>query len=184
VQLTDEPTGVVDPAFTGDGRLVYVRSTGIDELTDEIAVIDVPDSPANPAGNKDPGSLGSPADRPSRGALVVATRGSAAALAVEGGQIYYLGVDFTGIDAVGRTTGLWAAALTGGAPRRLTQESSVDVDRAAGRPVVMASAADPVELVAVAQPRCDWCRPALQGARSTRCPSSSTARGWCVRSVR
>src|SRR6478752_4490229 len=42
VQLTDEPTGVADPAFTGDGRLVYVRSTGIDELTDEIAVIDLP----------------------------------------------------------------------------------------------------------------------------------------------
>ena len=52
VQLTDEPSGAADPAFTGDGRLVYCRPTGIDELTDEIAVIDVPESspwPAHPA---------------------------------------------------------------------------------------------------------------------------------------
>ncbi len=39
--------------------------------------------------------------------------------------------------------------LTGGAPRRLTDEASVDVDRAAGRPVVLESAADPAVLVAV-----------------------------------
>jgi dipeptidyl aminopeptidase/acylaminoacyl peptidase len=148
VQVTDEPTGVADPAFTGDGRLVYVRSTGIDELTDEIAVIDIPEPPAGTAGPDDAGSPERPG-APARGALLVPTRGSAAALAVGNGQIYYLGVDFTGIDAVGRTTGLWAAALTGGAPLRLTDETSVDVDRAAGRPVVVESAADPAVLVAV-----------------------------------
>jgi dipeptidyl aminopeptidase/acylaminoacyl peptidase len=157
VQVTDEPTGVADPAFTDDGRLVYVRSTGIDELTDEIAVIDIPEPPSNavgtagasdPVGRQEAGSPERP-DAPARGALLVATRGSAAALAVGNGQIYYLGVDFTGIDAVGRTTGLWAAALTGSAPRRLTDETSVDVDRAAGRPVVLEAAADPSVLVAV-----------------------------------
>ncbi len=42
VQLTDEPSGVRDPAFAGDGRVVYVRPTGVDELTDEIAVVDIP----------------------------------------------------------------------------------------------------------------------------------------------
>ena len=42
VQLTDEPSGADHPAFTGDGRLLYVRPTGIDELTDEIAVIACP----------------------------------------------------------------------------------------------------------------------------------------------
>src|SRR6478735_1547486 len=71
VQLTDEPTGVADPAFTGDGRLVYVRSTGIDELTDEIAVIDIPDESVAQAGAA-----------PTRGALLVPTRGSASSLTV------------------------------------------------------------------------------------------------------
>ena len=54
-------------------------------------------------------------------------------LTVVGGEICYLGVEFTGIDAAGRTTGLWAAPLAGGPPRRLTDEDTVDVDRAAGR---------------------------------------------------
>ncbi len=50
VQVTDEPTGVADPVFTDDGRLVYVRSTGIDELTDEIAVIAIPEPPSDAVG--------------------------------------------------------------------------------------------------------------------------------------
>ena len=48
IQLTDEPAGVTDPVFTADGRLLYVRPTGIDELTDEIAMIAVPGSDAGP----------------------------------------------------------------------------------------------------------------------------------------
>lgn len=123
VQLTDEPSGASDPAFTGDGRLLYVRSTGDDELTSEIAVIDLParDSTVTPT----------------RGERLIATAGSAAMVTVDSGQVFYLGVDFTGIDAVGRTTGLWAAAIAGGEPRRLTDENSVEVDRAAGPPVVV-----------------------------------------------
>ena len=167
VQLTDEPSGVADPAFTGDGRLVYVRSTGIDELTDEIAVIDIPEA----VGRRQRGAA------PTRGALLVPTRGSAASLTVDGGQIYYLGVDFTGIDAVGRTTGLWSAALTGGPPRRLTEEDSVDVDRAAGRPVGRSS--PPVRPRAAcssrcwtgARRRCGRCRPVPAKAHWSTLPA-------------
>ncbi len=71
------------------------------------------------------------------GEVLVASRGSAALPVVVGGRLFYLGVEFAGIDAVGRTTGLWAAPLAGGPPRRLTDEDTVDVDRAAGRPVVV-----------------------------------------------
>ena len=124
VQLTAEPAGAADPAFTSDGRLLYVRGTGIDELTEEIAVIEVPADTA-----------GAPA--PTVGDLLISTSGSAALLVVIGAEIVFLGVEFTGIDAVGRTTGLWAAPLAGGPPRRLTDEATVDVDRAAGRPVVI-----------------------------------------------
>ncbi len=126
VQLTAEPAGAADPVFVPDGRIAYVRSTGIDELTEEIAVIDAPaDRP------------GSAAVSPAVGELLVSTRGSAALPVVIGGEVVYLGVEFVGVDAVGRTTGLWAAPLSGGVPRRLTDEQTVDVDRAAGRPVVI-----------------------------------------------
>jgi len=127
LQVTDEPAGASDPAFTGDGRLLYVRSTGIDELTDEIAVVDLPDA-ATSRGD-------APERTPRCGEPLVAARGSASDLVVAGAEVLFLGVEFTGTDAVGRTTGLWAAPLSGGPPRRLTDEDSVDVDRAAGRPV-------------------------------------------------
>lgn len=126
VQLTAEPSGAADPVFTDDGRVLYVRSTGIDQLTDEIAEINVP------------GYLSAAGSTvPSVGKLLVVTRGSAALPTVAGNEIVYLGVEFEGVDAVGRTTGLWAAPTTGGAPRMLTDEHTVDVDRAAGGPVLM-----------------------------------------------
>ena len=130
VQVTDEPAGAADPVFTDDGRLVYVRSTGIDELTDELAVLELPA----------PGAAGtqSPPREPACGDTLVVTRGSAALPAVAGDTVFYLGVEFTGVDVVGRTTGLWSAPLAGGAPpRRLTATDSVDVDRAAGPPLPM-----------------------------------------------
>ncbi|MGS0688680.1 S9 family peptidase [Nakamurella sp. GG22] len=126
VQLTDEPSGVRDPAFTGDGRVMYVRPTGIDELTDEIAVVDIP------------ADLGPDSDRvPTTGDRLVAAAGSAALPVAADGEVYFLGVEFTGIDSVGRTVGLWAAHLTGGVPRRLTDEESVHVDGVPGRPQVV-----------------------------------------------
>ncbi len=126
VQLTAEPAGAADPAFTPDGRLLYVRGTGIDELTEEVSVVDVPE---NLSGTSDV--------RPTVGDVLVAAHGSAALPVVTDREVLYLGVEFTGTDAVGRTTGLWAAPLAGGPPRRLTDEATVDVDRAAGRPVVI-----------------------------------------------
>ena len=123
VQLTDEPSGAEHPAFTGDGRLLYVRPTGIDELTQEIAVINLPAGPVTPEGAA-----------PGRGDRLITTRGSAAGLVVDRSEIFYLGAAFTGVDAVARTNGLWAAPLAGGSPRRLTDEESVDADLTAGRP--------------------------------------------------
>jgi len=127
LQLTDEPVGVADPAFAGDGLLIYSRSTGADQLTDEIVVISVP------------GDLS--ADRSSEpdtpGERVIPTAGSAALLTVSHTEIYYVGVEFTGFDAAGRTAGLWSVPLAGGEPRRLTDPDIVDVDRAAGPPVVL-----------------------------------------------
>jgi len=134
VQLTDEPSGADHPAFTGDGRLLYVRPTGIDELTQEIAAIALPALPvALPGGPPDGSPSGEPSV-PGRGDRLIATRGSASGLVVDGSEIYYLGAEFTGVDAVARTNGLWAVPLAGGSPRRLTEEESVDADLTAGRP--------------------------------------------------
>ena len=126
VQLTAEPAGVADPVFVDDGRIAYVRGTGIDELTEEIAVVDV---------SRD--GVETREFVPGAGEVLVASVGSAALPVVVGSEVIYLGVEFAGIDAVGRTTGLWAAPLTGGPPRRLTDKDTVDVDRAAGRPVAI-----------------------------------------------
>ncbi len=126
VQLTDEPSGIRDPAFTDDGRVIYVRPTGIDELTDEIAVVDVP------------ADLGADNEQaPKKGELLTATAGSASQPVVANGEVYFLGVEFTGIDPVGRTVGLWAVPLTGGRPRRLTDDRSVHADGVPGRPHVV-----------------------------------------------
>ena len=123
VQLTDEPSGAEHPAFTGDGRLLYVRPTGIDELTEEIAAIDLPTGPVNPE-----------VSAPGRGDRLITTSGSAAGLVVDGSEVFYLGSAFTGVDAVARTNGLWVGPIAGGSPRRLTDEESVDADLTAGRP--------------------------------------------------
>ena len=110
LKVTDEPSGAVDPVFDPAGRLLYSRSTGVDELTEEIAVVDLPDELAIP------GSV------PVAGRLLVSTLGSAAMLATTDSEILYLGVDFTGFDAVGRTTGSGPrhcpVADRGGSPTR------------------------------------------------------------------
>jgi dipeptidyl aminopeptidase/acylaminoacyl peptidase len=120
-QLTNEPSGVADPVFAGDGRLLYVRPTGVDALTEEIAALDV----------TDPDSAGTPR----LGETLVTATGSATGLTVDGETVYYLGAAFTGRDASGRTTGLWSAPLAGGGPRRLTDEDTVDIDTGAGPPL-------------------------------------------------
>ncbi len=130
VQVTDEPSGATDPAFTPDGRLLYVRATGVDQLTEEIAAIDVPAT----LNGASPGAAPADAPLPAAGQTLVSTAGSAALPVLVGTEIVYLGVAFDGVDLVGRTTGLWSAPLSGGPPRRLTDAATVDVDGAAGRP--------------------------------------------------
>ena len=123
VQLTDEPAGVADPVFTGDGRLLYVRSTGIDELTDEIAVIDVPAA-----------RLGTPArPRPDAPATLLvarprvgrADRSSRRAGLLPGRRIHRHRRGRPDQRAVGGATDRRP-------PRRLTDEDTVDVDRGRG----------------------------------------------------
>ncbi len=120
-QLTAEPGGAGRASFTPDGRrLVYARETGPDELTAEIAVVDVD------------------ADR-SVGDLLAATAGDAADPVVAGDTVLYTGAAYTGHDFAGRSTGLWAVPLAGGTPRRLTDEATVNLDP--GEPVVLGDAA-------------------------------------------
>ena len=128
-QLTAEPDGASRPSFTPDGsRLIYVRRTAPDALTEEIAAVSVA------------------ASAPAVGDLVVATAGDAAAPVVSGDTVFYIGSAFSGFDFPGRTPGLWAARLDGSAPRRLTDEATVHVESAAGEPVVVGDSV----LVAVA----------------------------------
>lgn len=130
-QLTAEPLGVRDPVVRPDsGSVLYVRPTGLDELTDEIAAV----------------GLGTPPAGPAVGRPVVAAAGSAARPVPWAGGIIYYGVGFTGTDAAARTTGLWWApdgdpTATGATePRRLTDEETVDLDPAAGVPAPLAGA--------------------------------------------
>ncbi|TKV61275.1 S9 family peptidase [Nakamurella flava] len=121
-QLTDEPLGVRDPVVGPDSSTVfYVRPTGLDELTDEIATITVDAAPG----------VGRP---------VVRAAGSAARPVPHAGGILYYGAAFTRNDAAARTTGLWWAAVgadpvDGRVVRRLTDEETVDLDPAAGMAV-------------------------------------------------
>ena len=55
---------------------------------------------------------------------------------VAGSSLYYLGTEFTAIDAVARNHGLWKAPLDGSSdPVRLTDVETVDVERLSGQPV-------------------------------------------------
>ncbi len=125
VQVTDEPSGAADPCFAGDDRLLYVRSTGIDALADEIAMVQIPADPSRP---------------PTRGELLVSAAGSAAWPVATDDQVIYLGAEFSGVDAVAQTLGVWAAPLSGGPARRLTDRASVHVERDVGRPHVVGDA--------------------------------------------
>ncbi|GGL91034.1 S9 family peptidase [Nakamurella endophytica] len=121
VRLTDEPAGARHPAWTADGTAVlYARASGPDRIDDEIVRVDVP----------------SAADRPAAPQVVVRPGGSAQRLVVDGDTVYYLGAAFPDQDWNGRNTSLWAAPAAGGPPRRMTDEETVDVDAAAGNPVV------------------------------------------------
>lgn len=120
-QVTAERDGVGRPSFTPDGeRLVYVRGTGEDEITAELAVVATDATDAV-------------------GDLLASTAGDAGDPVVAGDQVLYVGAAFSGYDFAGRSLGLWTVPLTGGTPRRITDEDSVNLD--AGEPVVVGEAA-------------------------------------------
>ncbi len=132
VQLTDEPCGIADPCFAGNDRLLYVRPTEVDALTDELAVLTVPSDPDASATEPDAQAPG-----PTRGTTLIRARGSIAWPVPAGDHVVYLGAEFDGVDAVAQTLGVWAVPLTGGRPRRLTDRATVHVERAVGRPQVV-----------------------------------------------
>ena len=110
-QLTDDPLGAGQPVFVPDGTAVaYLRSTGIDQPSDEIAVI------------------GTDLAEPGTGRAVGESVGDIQSFAVHEDQVLFLGSSFTGNDVAGRSTSLWSLPLTGGAPRRLTDEQSVQLE--------------------------------------------------------
>lgn len=128
-RLTTEDGPIGRPAFTPDGRQVlYVRRTGPDTLRAEIAAV------------------ATDIAEPTVGRTLIDTAGDSASPVVHGDTVYYVGNAFAGNDFAGHTDGLWAAPLSGGTPRRLTDEQTVQVDAMAGEPIVVGDAV----LVAVA----------------------------------
>jgi dipeptidyl aminopeptidase/acylaminoacyl peptidase len=132
VQLTDEPSGVADPCFADNDRLLYVRPAGVDALTDELAVLTVPNETDDSAT-----ALEKIPAEPTRGTALVTAAGSIAWPVPAGDHVVYFGAEYAGVDAVAQTLGVWAVPLTGGRTRRLTERATVHVERAAGRPQIV-----------------------------------------------
>ncbi|QNK79778.1 S9 family peptidase [Nakamurella sp. PAMC28650] len=111
VQLTAEPDVSGGPVFLPDGRICYLRTVTPDRPQTEIAVIG-----SSPSG-----------DGPGVGDLLASPAGNAGSLVAGGSSLWYLGVEFEGIDSAGRTQGLWSVPIEGGTPRRLT-DPEIEVD--------------------------------------------------------
>lgn len=148
-QLTRDPLGVGDPAFTPDGRsIVVARSPEVDALGGDLVVLAVPAS-AQGGGDRD-------GDRDDDHDDVTATvervlaegLGDAGQPLVVGETVWFLGMEFSGVDAVGRTVGLFSVPLHGGEVTRHTDEATVHL---AGQPLV----ADGDDLLAVVLRRGD-----------------------------
>ncbi|MEU0883562.1 S9 family peptidase [Lentzea sp. NPDC005914] len=116
--LTDGSFDVSDPAWIDDSTLVFVapRDLGaVETLHSSLYTV--------PAAG---GSV----------SLLVGGAGEASMPFVVGSSVYYLGTEFTGIEAVARNHGLWKAPLDGSSdPVRLTDVETVDVERLSGQPV-------------------------------------------------
>ncbi|HEY8372028.1 MAG TPA: S9 family peptidase [Pseudonocardiaceae bacterium] len=122
VRLTEVPCGVGEPAWTPDGHsLLVVADRDLGRNGDTLHS----DLYAVPADGGEP-------------TLAVRTAGTVGhPVVADDGTVYYLGIEFEGIHAVARNTGLWAARLDGdGQPRRLTDVETVDCERLAGPPVL------------------------------------------------
>lgn len=145
-RLTDEALGAGVPAFTPDGtQLVYERQTAIDALSSELVVLPIPETPTgflaakktDDAAKKDRAKAadGADDDFPAPDRVLAPELGGAFEPLVVGDTVYFLGVQFTGVDGVGRTGGVFAVPLAGGDPVRLTDVSTVGVG---GLPLVLA----------------------------------------------
>ncbi|EHR51725.1 dipeptidyl aminopeptidase/acylaminoacyl peptidase [Saccharomonospora marina XMU15] len=119
--LTDDRASVSDPAWTPDGTHVLVVAPR-DWDRSETLHSDIYAVPA---------TGGAPA-------LLARTSGRAAKPTVTAdGTVLFYADEYEGFSAAARNTGLWAAALTGGAsasPRRLTDPETVDCVGEAGPP--------------------------------------------------
>lgn len=117
-ELTDGSYDVSDPAWIDDSALVFVapRDLGaVETLHSDLYQVPAVD-----------GSV----------SLLVRGAGESSMPFIVGTSVYWLGTDFTGIDAVARNHGLWRAPLDGSAePVRLTDPETVDVERLSGQPV-------------------------------------------------
>lgn len=122
VQLTAEPGIAGGPIFLPDGRIAYLRAVNPDQPQIEIASV----------------AATAPEGGPGVGDRLVTAAGNADQLVVGGSSLFYLGVEFEGIDSAGRTQGLWCVPTEGGAPRRMTGPE-IEVD-GTSRPVVLEDA--------------------------------------------
>ncbi|MDQ6658194.1 MAG: S9 family peptidase [Actinomycetota bacterium] len=114
-RATAEPRGAGKPAFLADGStLVYSRATGPDDITNELVTVALP-------------SRAGGADTQAAPQVLVTGLGDVAAPVVDGETIYFGGVAFSGADFPGRNVGLFAVPASGGTPRRLTDEQTVDM---------------------------------------------------------
>ncbi|GGN23194.1 dipeptidyl aminopeptidase [Lentzea pudingi] len=120
-EVTDGTHDVSDPAWLDDSTLVFVapHELGVSEtLKSDLYTV--------PAGG-------------GTASLLVRGAGEVTMPFVAGGSLYWLGTEFTGIDAVARNLGLWKSPVDGSAPVRLTDAETVDVERLSGQPVADAS---------------------------------------------
>ncbi|MCG8922204.1 S9 family peptidase [Lentzea sp. CC55] len=120
-ELTDGSFDVADPAWIDDSTLVFAapRDLGVVE-TLHADLYTVPVSGGAPS-------------------LLVRTAGDASMPFVAESSLFWLGTEFSGIDAVARNHGLWKASLDGSGAVRLTDVETVDVERLSGQPVADAT---------------------------------------------
>ncbi|MFD4643620.1 S9 family peptidase [Lentzea sp. NPDC058436] len=120
-EVTDGSHDVSDPAWLDDSTLVLVapRDLGaVETLHSDLYTV--------------PAAGGS-------ATLLVQAAGEASMPFVADGSLFWLGTEFSGIDAVARNHGLWKASVDGSGAVRLTDVETVDVERLSGPPVADAS---------------------------------------------
>ncbi|WP_394616652.1 S9 family peptidase [Lentzea sp. JNUCC 0626] len=119
--VTDGSFDVSDPAWLDDATLVFVapRDLGaVETLHSDLYAVSA--------------SGGSPT-------LLLQGAGEVSMPFVADGSLFWLGTEFTGIDAVARNQGLWKSSLDGTSAVRLTDVETVDVERLSGPPVADSS---------------------------------------------